>query len=813
MTTTWNLKRRFIIPTILMIILGMGLSNAIYYFKSKDVLLSSISEELIHQADTIVRLIDESLENIRLNFVYWSSDATLTTVVQDILGDMVKDSAHALLKKIQSDYGYYEKLMAVNQNGIVISSSDDTDIGTHVDENLFFKTAIQNKFFISDVYVSQKSNQLVFMVSGPLYMQEETVGVLCAVISVSYFHTSYIQPVRIGEQGYAFIYRQDGLIIAHTDPASIFVINVYSDMFKDALSTKTGLVNHIYNGVSKITALRTSPKMGWTVAVSAEKSELLKPFRNLTIINIAVLLLIAVAVISPLFWLVKIITRQLQEIIDLKIAKEGAEAASQSKSEFLANMSHEIRTPLNSVIGFSELLDEEVKNPTHKKYLEAIKVSGKNLLTLINDILDLSKIEAGKLELNPEPVDIKAIFNEIYHIFKLETEKKHLEFQINIQPDIPNGLIVDEIRLRQVMVNLVGNAVKFTEKGWIKISVQSMGIPEEANCIDLKIIVEDSGIGIAKEALQKIFEAFTQSSVQDTKAYGGTGLGLTITRKLVEMMGGKIVVQSEKNVGSIFEVSFSHVMIGSVSAHSEQKEILNANLISFQGDSILVVDDNELNLKLIMEMLHSVNLKIYTAQNGKDALDIARKCLPKIILMDIKMPVMDGYQALHHIRKDPVLSQIPVLALTASAMKEEQKMLENRFDGYVIKPIEKMLLFKELIRFLPYALKTTTQEISATHTELSNLDANTVKKLPELINTLEKLHITWENVRRKQYIPDIEQFGETIQHLGNQYHIQELATYGQDILVHIQSYDIENIFSSLDAYPELIKMIAKLNKE
>ncbi len=806
-----HLKSRFIIPTIILIVLGMSVSNAVYYFKSKEALLNSISDQLTHQADAIVRLMDEAIENIRLNFVYWSGDATLTTVVQELLENMVREPAHELLEKILSDYGYYEKMMAVDHQGVVISSTAEEEIGARVGDRTFFNVAMKGEFYISDVHPSSDTSEPVFTVAGPLYMGDEIVGVVSGVVSVSFFNENYIRPVKINEKGYAFVHGKDGVIIAHPDPSKILAFSVNEFGAGGGFSkTSTGLVQYTHEGKSFITAFGMSRKVGWTVGVCAEKNELLRPVERLTYLNIVVMLLVFATVLFALVALVKIITGQLQVIMGLRIAKEGAEAASTLKSEFLANMSHEIRTPMNAVLGFSDLLHSEITDSRQRTYLESIIISGKNLLTLINDILDLSKIEAGKLELNPEPTDPRVLFNEIKKIFELETAGKGLEFIVSAAPDIPRGLMLDEVRLRQILVNLTGNAVKFTEKGTIELAAETIELPGEEGGLNLRITVADTGAGIAPGFLEEIFDSFSQYAGQSRKTYGGTGLGLAITKHLVEIMNGSISVQSEVGEGSRFTI-----LLRNVAAASESdlpRGVLEAvGGIRFHGGTVLVVDDNELNRVLVREILQSVNLGVVEAENGREGLAHARKYKPDVILMDLKMPVMDGWEASRRIQNDPAIRETPLIALTASAMKEDRERIHrSTFDGHVGKPVEKSGLFRALARFIDHSTPSGENALSRGAVSMdahAPLPGEILEALPELVETLEALMERWKTVSAKQYIPDIQAFGEEIRVLGERSGVDELTALGKNLLLHIESYDIEHIFTTLETYPSLVETL------
>ncbi len=260
----------------------------------------------------------------------------------------------------------------------------------------------------------------------------------------------------------------------------------------------------------------------------------------------------------------------------LMAAKDAAESANRAKSEFLANMSHEIRTPLNTVLGFTDLLNSMITDEKQKSYLSGIRSSGKGLLTLINGILDLSKIEVGKMELQTEPVNPHSFFHEIRTLFQLQTQKKGIDFTVTIDPKIPDYLMIDEVRLKQILFNLIGNAVKFTDKGYVHIVVEKTYLTMENNHIGLLITVEDSGIGIPEKFHAEIFEAFKQTDGQSTKRFGGTGLGLSITKRLVEMMDGTIEVESVENRGSRFRISIPHVQIAMVPAGTGKVETVES---------------------------------------------------------------------------------------------------------------------------------------------------------------------------------------------------------------------------------------------
>ena len=502
------------------------------------------------------------------------------------------------------------------------------------------------------------------------------------------------------------------------------------------------------------------------------------------------------------------ITRK-KQAEELKIAKEAAEAATEAKSEFLANMSHEIRTPMNAILGFSELLEDKLKNEEHKEYLKTIISSGRTLLSLINDILDLSKIEAGKLEIQYGPSNPLTVINEIKQIFSQKVEEKNLEFRLNIDHHIPEALLLDEVRVRQILFNLVGNAIKFTDRGYIELSLEKDYRGED---LDLIFSVRDTGIGIPKEQQGLIFESFEQQKGQKYSKYGGTGLGLAITKRLTEMMNGEVSVESEDGSGSKFNVLLKNVLLASPEDIDKTFSDENLSDAVLEKSTLLVVDDNEANRLLLKSYLTFPEVTIIEGENGKEALLYAEKYMPNIILMDFKMPVMNGGEATELLKKDEKLKDIPVIILTASVMKEQEEEIKNMgCDSYLRKPVSKNDLMRELIRFLPYSKKGEVQkEREEEKLSVKDFSPEVKAKIPQLLKILDPHFLKEADLLKKKFIVSkIKSFGNEVKALGDEYNIDILFDWGEKLCKYAKNFDKKKMKDGLEAFPEIVREIAR----
>ncbi len=497
-----------------------------------------------------------------------------------------------------------------------------------------------------------------------------------------------------------------------------------------------------------------------------------------------------------------------RELLEEKL---HAEQAVREKSAFLANMSHEIRSPMNAILGFSELLEPEGLTPKQSQYVRAIRDSGAALLRLINDILDLSKLEAGKLELHPDPTDMRDSCEFLRTVFGQQAVVKSLLLQFEISPDLPRALLLDRLRLRQVLVNLLSNAIKFTERGHVKTHV-SWESEKDGRSGTLLIEVEDSGIGIPAAELEEVFKPFVQVEARQTAEREGTGIGLTIVKRLTELMGGSLTVESSVGKGTVFRLRFPKVTVSGrlpVGDHAEPGGVVDFN--DFAPATLLVVDDNPTNRAYTAGIFEKTHHRLHYATNGQEALACLEQAKPDVVLLDIRMPVMDGRTALAEIRKIASLASLPVIAVTASSKAGEETELQNQFSGYIRKPFSRQTLFQALAHFLQKASPRLGLEGQDPEEKLKWTpfpSPGQAAKWQELALELRRqVASEWPMLRESLAVNQTRAFAHRLFMLSQKAHCGPLATYAATLTTFADAYAISQMEHQLAAFPKLVEFI------
>ncbi|MFP3859911.1 MAG: PAS domain S-box protein [Bacteroidales bacterium] len=490
---------------------------------------------------------------------------------------------------------------------------------------------------------------------------------------------------------------------------------------------------------------------------------------------------------------------------ELKNAKEKAEAASKAKSEFLANMSHEIRTPMNAILGFSEVLLNKLKDPVLRNHIEAIMTSGKTLLALINDILDLSKIEAGKFQIILEPVQLPTIIEDIQHIFEKKITEKGLELLIDINTNMPDVLMLDEVRIRQILFNLVGNAIKFTDKGQINLKIDTKFKGNET--YDLKLVVEDTGIGIPRKQQKHIFGAFQQKDGQDSRKYAGTGLGLNITQKLVETMDGEISVSSRIGKGSKFTVILPNVKRSSAVTATKSSIREDETSVEFEPANILIADDIQYNIDTIKNLLDNQKLEFTEAQSAEKALQIIKINTPDLILMDLRFPDLSGYEAAALIKAEEKYKDIVIVAFTAASMDSVPEEARVLFNDILRKPVTKNDLYALLKRYIPYKNKKKILKSDGIDAdkEIEEIPQDVYVKLQRRLK--KEILPVWYEIKDSLVIYKIEDFVDKLRSIQKEFQLEFLEAYILEMNRHLKNIDIENIQMQLKNFKSIAEKL------
>lgn len=666
--------------------------------------------------------------------------------------------------------------------------------GKSLSDRRHFQEAMKGNVYVSDPVISKTLDIPIVAMTAPIWgdanQADAPVGVTAGLIDIQEVQ-EVVSGLQYGPESYAFALNSDGLPIVHPDQSLMSTINdqapvsflanddaALKEIATRMVNQEQGLQRTVLGGEPVYVAYQPLAEANWSLALVIPRNNIES---QLQLLNVMALLVLGL-VIALLFVLWRV---QKIKQIQLQASKELSDAANQAKSEFLANMSHELRTPLNGILGYAQILmRSQDLNGQAQQGLKTIYQCGSHLLTLINDILDLAKIEARKLTLVPSDFHFNALLDSVIEICQIQAEQKGIAFQYHLADCLPVGIVTDQKRLRQVLLNLLSNAIKFTEQGQVTLSISGGVILPASVDYQLNVRVEDTGIGLSPEQCRQIFDPFEQVG-HHAKRSEGTGLGLAISQRIINHLGGEITVESELGKGSAFSFSIA-VPISKewlqTAACQEQGQIMG-----YEGPKrqILIVDDRWENLSFLNQLLTSIGFDVTEACHGQDALDKMAQLHPDAVITDLIMPVMDGFSLIQKLRQSEKWRDLIIIASSASVTAmDEQKSLQVGSHEFLPKPIQ----VKQLFDFLKKHLQLTwTYKTSTTITVSSE------KSTPDLtyppIDVLEMLYnlalqgdlnnIKQHSIQLQTSEPAYRPFVEKIQQFTNTFQEQKLAEFLQ----------------------------------
>lgn len=712
MINEWINKRHRIIVVLILVIMIMSIVGILMNFRLKNLLQSYMEKQVTEQARTLAELSTEqfeleihNLENIARNITVDTESATT------ILDMIVENDEHMTMGILRLDGSAL--------SGAPLNFTDFSGI---------------QKSFRGHSAISYK-NGMGVLFTTPIYDGKNVKYVLYKLYDDSILLSKFGISCYNG-QGAAEIIDQSGQMVIPfpelQSPAAEELMNSYSaqnamsELWEKMNIDTAASVYYEVDDCGHFLFVSEVSQLGLYLTGTVPRTAIADGLSTISALILWVFGLLIVMFAVGMVYLLSA-EEKVRESDALREAKNIAEQANHAKSDFLANMSHEIRTPINAIMGMNEMVLRESKDESILEYASNIESASRTLLSLINDILDFSKIEAGKMEIIPAPYKTAGFLNDVINMIEIKAKQKQLDFQVEIDPTLPSVLCGDEVRNRQILVNILNNAVKYTPQGMVKLLVK--GIATDQSFL-VMMQVSDSGIGIKKEDLDKLFDGFQRLDLKQNRNIEGTGLGLAITHNLVERMNGRIEVSSEYGKGSVFTVYLTQEIIDSSpvgdfrhKAQTAFKQEKNSGQSFAAPDAkVLVVDDNNMNLKVVKALLKKINVQVTTCMSGAECLEITANEHFDVILLDHMMPDMDGIETLARLKQseENQCKTVPVIALTANAIAgARDKYIKAGFADYLSKPVEGLQLENILLKYIPQDKISIIQE--ETHNDSGDL--------------------------------------------------------------------------------------------
>ncbi|MHC1721583.1 MAG: ATP-binding protein [Aminipila sp.] len=789
-----SVQKKFIIIVCSICLICITLTSIVGY--------SAASSELKEKSTENAAILAADYAN-QINNWIWEKAVFLNTVAESMIlvNNLDREYLHTyfnkILKNSKLDNSIYDLFFQYPDSYMVCATDFVPDGSMDYTKRKWYTVPTStHKLAVQTAYNDTDTGRQIITISREVVINGKLVGVLAIDIFVDQMIET-INAMDVPQDSYGFLLDSDNGLVVHPNKKYGYVNdapvalqdlkgNPYAALIKK-IENKSNFKQLLwikdYDGENRAFFVSNVECCGWYVGIAISENVWAEDVRNL-LIEYAIIMTLLCFIISIIS--ISLVVKALLKPVSI------AESASQAKSDFLANMSHEIRTPINAMLGMDELILRETANENITKYAMNIQNAGKMLISLINDILDFSKIESGKMQIAPIEYELSSMLSDLVNMISHKVEEKKLSLKLDIAQDLPHRLWGDERRITQIIGNLLTNAVKYTHQGVVTLHIHWRKIDNEN--IELIIKVEDTGIGIKEEDINLLFISFTRLDTEKNRSIEGTGLGLNITKSLLDIMGGQLSVKSIYGKGSIFTAKIpqkivSYEAIGDFQEKYEksieQRKYYKESFIAPEG-KILIVDDNVMNLAVVTGLLKNTELKIDTVTSGKECLDKITKNVYHIILMDHMMPDMDGIETFERMNllNDNLCKSAPVIALTANAISNAKEMyLDYGFTDYISKPIEGSKLERILIKYLPSEIVHMTSELETKNNQYDD-KAILTRQLGDYINVKKGMSYSGDDVENYRVLLEIYKNNgqESMDKIQAAYNTQDWKLY--TILVH-----------------------------